>query len=150
MKTTSNGRQTQIEYLINHLLDHIGIITFKLDDQTIFYNHTQTLNLSLDDKTMFSNPKNEDDFQWKTTSTFNLSLDEQTIFYKSLKLRQPQMEKVLKILKVEYLNTHLLDQTQILNFSLDGQTIVYKSLKLRRPPMAEDLRCKDGLKVCRM
>ena len=39
------------------------------------------------------------------------------------------MEEVLKILEVEYLNTHLLDQTQILNFSLDDQTIFYKSLE---------------------
>ena len=39
------------------------------------------------------------------------------------------MEKDLKILKVEYLHNHLLDQTLILNLGLDDQTIFYKSLK---------------------
>jgi hypothetical protein len=34
---------------------------------------------------------------------------------------RPPVEDDLKILKVEYLNNHLLDQTQILNLSLDDQ-----------------------------
>ena len=50
------------------------------------------------------------------------------------------MEEDLKILKVEYLRKHLLDQTQILNLCLDDQTISYKSLKCRLPPMADDLK----------
>ena len=37
------------------------------------------------------------------------------------------MEDDLKILKVEYLSTNLLDPTQILNLSLDDQTALYKS-----------------------
>ena len=59
----------------------------------------------------------------------DLSLVDQTLFYKSLKLRRPQMEDDLKILKVKYLSNPLLDHTQILNFSLDDQTIFYKLLK---------------------
>jgi hypothetical protein len=35
------------------------------------------------------------------------------------------MEEDLKILKVEYLRKHLLDQTQILNLGLDDQTFLY-------------------------
>ena len=35
------------------------------------------------------------------------------------------MEDNLKILKVEYLSNHLLNQTQILNLSLYDQTIFY-------------------------
>ena len=38
------------------------------------------------------------------------------------------MEDKLKILKVEYLINHLLNDTQILNLILDDQTIFYKSL----------------------
>ena len=41
------------------------------------------------------------------------------------------MEEELKILEVEYLHNHSLDQTQILNLGLDDQTIFYKSLKER-------------------
>ena len=50
------------------------------------------------------------------------------------------MEEELKILKVEYLRNHSLDQTQILNLGLDDQTIFYNSLKERWPPMEEDLK----------
>ena len=39
------------------------------------------------------------------------------------------MEDDLKILKVEYLSNHLLDNSQILNLSLVDQTIFYKSFK---------------------
>ena len=41
------------------------------------------------------------------------------------------MEEDLKLLKMEYLSNHLLDQTQIWNLCLYDQTIVYKSLKQR-------------------
>ena len=41
------------------------------------------------------------------------------------------MEEDLKLLKMEYLSNHLLDQTQIWNLCLYDQTIVYKSLKRR-------------------
>ena len=67
-------------------------------------------------------------------------LDDQIIFYKSLKERWPPIEEDFKILKVEYLRNHLLDQTQILNLGLDNQTIFYKSLKERWPPMEENLK----------
>ena len=50
------------------------------------------------------------------------------------------MEEYLKIQRVEYLNIHLLDHTQILNLSLDDQKIFYKSLKGRRPPMEDNLK----------
>ena len=39
------------------------------------------------------------------------------------------MEDNLKISKVEYLNNHLLDSTQILSLSLDDQIILYKFFK---------------------
>ena len=76
----------------------------------------------------------EDDIQWKTTyngrqpqnsqsgisqqpfigsySNLNLSLYDVTIFYESFKLRPTPMEDNLKILKVEYLRTCLMDHTQ--------------------------------------
>ena len=54
--------------------------------------------------------------------------------------RRPPIENELKIFKVEYLSTHLLDHTQILNFSLEDQTRFYKSLKWRWPPMEDDLK----------
>ena len=60
------------------------------------------------------------------------------------------MEEDLKILKVEYLRSHLLDKTLTLNLDLDDQTLFYKSLKESWPPMEEDLRCKDDLNACRM
>ena len=41
------------------------------------------------------------------------------------------MEENLKIVKVEYLRYHLLDQTLILNLGSDDQTVFYKSLKER-------------------
>ena len=43
------------------------------------------------------------------------------------------MEDNLKILKVEYLSNHLLNNTKILNLSLEDQTTFYKLLKCRRP-----------------
>ena len=52
------------------------------------------------------------------------------------------MEDDPKIFKVEYLNNHLMDRTQVLNISLDDQIIFYKSLKWRRPPMEEDLKSR--------
>ena len=42
--------------------------------------------------------------------------------------RRPLMEDNLKILKVEYLSNHLLDQNQILNLSLYDKSIYYKYL----------------------
>ena len=39
------------------------------------------------------------------------------------------MEEVLKKLKVKYLNTHLLEETQISNLSLGDQVEVYRPLK---------------------
>ena len=50
------------------------------------------------------------------------------------------MEDDLKLLKVEYLSNHLLDQTQILNLSLNDQTIFCNSVKLRRPPMEDNIK----------
>ena len=50
------------------------------------------------------------------------------------------MEDDFKILKVEYLSNHLLDNVQILNLSLDDQTTFYKYFKWRRPPMEDDLK----------
>ena len=50
------------------------------------------------------------------------------------------MEEDLKILKVEHLCNHLLDQTLILNLGLNEPTIFYKSLKERSPLMEEDLK----------
>ena len=49
------------------------------------------------------------------------------------------MEDDLKILKVEYLNNHLLDPTQILNLSLGDQTMFYKFFKWRQPLNEDDL-----------
>ena len=50
------------------------------------------------------------------------------------------MEDDLKIPKMEYLNNHLLDHTQILNLSLYDQNIFCKSFKWRRPLMEDDLK----------
>ena len=50
------------------------------------------------------------------------------------------MEDDLKILKVEYLGNHLLDNSQIFNLSLNDQNIFYKSFEWRRPPMEDDLK----------
>ena len=50
------------------------------------------------------------------------------------------MEDNLKIVKVEYLRNHLLDQIQILNLSFYDQTIFCKYFKWRRPPMEDDLK----------
>ena len=76
-------------------------------------------------------------------SNFKLKLRwSNNIFYKSFKWGRTPMEDDLKIFKVEYLNNHLMDRTQLLNISLDDQIIFYKSLKWRRPPMEEDLKSR--------
>ena len=54
--------------------------------------------------------------------------------------RWPPIKDDLKIIKVEYLNNHLLDHTHILNLNFDDQTLFYKFLKWRRPPMEDDLK----------
>ena len=46
-----------MEYLSNHLLDHIQILNLSLYDQTIFYKSLK-----------LRRPPMEDDLQWKTTS----------------------------------------------------------------------------------
>ena len=86
----------KVKYLSNHLL-----------------HPTQILNLCWITKLYCTNPLNEDDLQWTTTSSG----------------RPPLMEDDLEILKVKYLRNHLLDPTQILNLCLDDQTILYKSFK---------------------
>ena len=48
------------------------------------------------------------------------------------------MEEDLNILKVEYLNNHLLDNTKILNLCKDDQTIIYKCLQWDN--LKEDLK----------
>ena len=60
-----------------------------------------------------TNPLNQDDLQWKTTSNG----------------RQPPIDDELEILKVKYLINHLWDSTQILNLSLCDQTLLCKSFK---------------------
>ena len=70
MKMTCIGRRPQIlkvEYLSNHLSDHMQILNLSLDDQTIFL---QILKMKTISK-LTSNgrrPPMEDDLQWKTTS----------------------------------------------------------------------------------
>ena len=50
------------------------------------------------------------------------------------------MEDNLKILKLEYLSSPLMDLAQILNLSLDDETIFYKYFKWKWPPMEDNLK----------
>jgi hypothetical protein len=47
----------KVEYLSNHLLDHIQMLNLSLDDQTIFYKTFK-----------WRRPPMEDNLQWKTNS----------------------------------------------------------------------------------
>ena len=49
------------------------------------------------------------------------------------------MEDNLKVFKVEYIRTHLLDLPWPLNLSLGDQTKIDFFLKWRRPPMEDNL-----------
>jgi hypothetical protein len=50
------------------------------------------------------------------------------------------MEDDLKILKVQYLNNHLLDLPGLLNLSLGDHIEIENYCKWRLPPMEDDLK----------
>ena len=50
------------------------------------------------------------------------------------------MEDDLKILKVSFLNNHLLDLPQLLNLSLRDQINIENYCKWRQPPIEDDLK----------
>ena len=59
-KTPSDGRRPPME-------DNLKILKVENLSSHIL-DHAQILNLSLVDQTILTNPYNEDDLQWKTTS----------------------------------------------------------------------------------
>ena len=54
------------------------------------------------------------------------------------------MEDDLKISKVQYLNNHLLDLSQLLNLSLGYHIKIENYCKWIQPPMEDDLKKKKG------
>ena len=71
-------------------------------------------------KSNFNNVSNEDNLQWKTTSTGRL----------------PQISKV------KYLSNYWSNLPHLLNLDLYDQSKLYKRFKWRRPPMEDDRKWK--------